>query len=154
MTAEKLQAYLTEHQISGTIISFAHEVRTVEQSHATGDVPLDQIVKSVAFVDEKNTLIVVILLGKDKVDTNKVKHLLNIQRVRVATREEVLEKTGYEAGAVPPIGYDAVFLMDPSVLTKQEVYCGGGSPTTLLKINPQEIVKANHAQSADIKKEK
>ena len=82
----------------------------------------------------------------------KIETILN-KKVRIASNEEVLEKTGYPPGGVPSIGYEATFLIDQRVMEREFVYSGGGSIHSLLKINPIEIQHINKGTIVHIKKD-
>ncbi len=90
--------------------------------------------------------------GEDRVSTSAVAKHLNVERVRIATAEEILEKTGYPCGGTPPFGFVARFLVDPRVMEKPCVYTGGGSQQSLVAIAPEEMLKANGAELAPIRK--
>ena len=68
-------------------------------------------VKSICLISQDN-LIVAIVKGEDRVSIRRVAEALNIAKPRMATPHEILEKTGYPCGGTPPLGFEAVFLID------------------------------------------
>ena len=45
-----------------------------------------------------------------------------------------------------------MILIDPIVMEREIVYTGGGSETSLVKINTEELVRANHGIILRIRK--
>lgn len=103
-------------------------------------------------IDENGNLIIAIVKGKDRASTTKIGEFLNIVPPRIATPEEILEKTGYPCGGVPSFGYSAQFLIDPEVMEMNIVYTGGGSPNSLVKISTATLQNANKCIIAKVRK--
>jgi len=138
--AQRCKEYIESSGIVAEQLSFTHVVRTAADSAAALGIPLQNIVKTVVLW-ANGTIICCILRGADKVDLEKIRKLVGSGNVRIATKEEVLNATGYEVGGVPSIGHGCKTFVDEKVMTLDVVYVGGGSTTTLLKITPAAIVK-------------
>jgi prolyl-tRNA editing enzyme YbaK/EbsC (Cys-tRNA(Pro) deacylase) len=112
------------------------------------------VVKSILLIDSQSEPLLVILLGKDKIDFAKIKKLLNVADVRLATPSEVLKITGYEVGGVPPISiYGVKTFIDKKVACLDEIVCGGGTPEHLMQIRVKEIMdNVEDIKIADIAK--
>ena len=54
----------------------------------------------------------IIVKGEDRVDATRVRKVLGVKKVRIATAEEMLQKTGYPCGGTPSFGYPTRFLID------------------------------------------
>ncbi len=158
----KLKKFISENKIAAEHIHFSASVHTVEEAAREAKASADDFVKSVCTVSKRtdasgvHTLetIIAIILGSDRVKQEKIEKLLQIKKPQIASPQEVLDRTGYPAGGTPPFGYEAIFLMDKNVLQKNTVYAGGGSPQALIRISPEEILRINKAQIADIVKQK
>jgi len=136
-------------KLGGEIINVGKPVKTVEQAvKATGSRP-EQIIKSLLFISEKEGPILVIVDGKSKVDLNKLERMFG--KVRLATPEEVRQITGFEVGAVPPVGVEVKTIVDPKVLENEFVIGGGGSIDKLSKLNPEKIVECQKAEVVDVR---
>jgi len=72
-------------------------------------------------------------------------------KVRLATPEEVRQITGFEVGAVPPVGIKVKTIVDPKVLENEFVIGGGGRIDRLSKLNPEKIVEYQKAIIVDVK---
>ena len=135
-------------KLGGEIINVGKPVKTVEQAvKATGSNP-KQIIKSLLFISEKEPVLVIVD-GESKVDLNKLAKIIG--KVRLATPEEVKQITGFEVGAVPPVGVEVKTIVDPKVLENKSVIGGGGRINRLSKLNPEKIVEHQRAIIVDVK---
>jgi len=149
---EKLKSVMKDEGIEGEHLTFSRSCHSVtEAAEAAGVTPRD-FVKSICMLDGEGRLVVGIVKGEDRASTSRVAKALNAGAVRMATPEEVLEKTGYPCGGTPSFGYPARYLVDPKVVEMEFVYMGGGSETSLVKIRPSEIVKANRGEITRIRR--
>lgn len=87
--------------------------------------------KNICLVDNEGKLIVAIVKGENRASTSKISRQLGIERPRTANPQEILQKTGFICGGVPSFGY---------------------SEKSLIKISPQELLKANQGQIIKIRK--
>lgn len=149
---EKLKAEIKSKGIKAEHLSFSQSCHSVEEAAQTAGANPNDFVKNICLINSKGELIVAIVKGEDKVSTTKVGKALGIDRPRIATPEEILEKTGYPCGGTPSFGYNAKFLVDERVLEKETVFSGGGSEKSLVKIAVKELLKANGGIAADIRK--
>ncbi len=152
MYEEKLKKYIEEKNIQTEHFSFNESCHSVEEAAKVVNCSADDFVKNICMLNEDGSLIVAIIKGEDKASTTRVGEVLNIQRPRMTTLEEILEKTGYPCGGTPSFGYDATFLIDERVMEKEFVYTGGGSENSLLKISTKELLGANGAQVHKIRR--
>jgi len=136
-------------KLGGEIINVGKPVKTVEQAvKATGSNP-KQIIKSLLFISEKEPVLVIVD-GESKVDLNKLAKIIG-GKVRLATPEEVKQITGFEVGAVPPVGVEVKTIVDPKVLEYKFVIGGGGRINRLSKLNPEKIVEHQRAIIVDVR---
>ena len=87
--------------------------------------------------------------GESKVDPNKLAK--NFGKVRLATPEEVKRITGFEVGAMPPVGVEVKTIVDPKILENKFVIGGGGRMDKLSKLNPEKIVEYQKAIIVDVR---
>ena len=136
-------------KLGGETINVGKPVKTVEQAvKATGSNP-KQIIKSLLFISEKEPVLVIVD-GESKVDLNKLAKIIG-GKVRLATPEEVKQITGFEVGAVPPVGVEVKTIVDPKVLENKFVIGGGGRINRLSKLNPEKIVEHQRAIIVDVR---
>ena len=149
---EKLKSLMEAKRIQGEHRVFSQSCHSVAEAAAAVGRTAADIIKNVCMLDEKARFIVAIVKGEDRASTMRVAQALGAQKVRTASPDEVLQRTGYPAGGTPSFGYEALFLIDPKVMEKERVYTGGGSENSLVLIDPREIQRANQGQIVRIRK--
>ena len=143
LNEKDLEKFLEEKNIDFELIEFKESVITSESAaNKTNGI----VIKSILLICDYEPIIC-ILLGKDKIDFEKIKKELNCKEVRLAKAKEVKEISGYDIGAVPPFGHKQKIrtIIDSkvdSLSEDEEIYCGGGSHYHLLKIRKADLMKA------------
>jgi prolyl-tRNA editing enzyme YbaK/EbsC (Cys-tRNA(Pro) deacylase) len=153
LTPVNLQSFMNTHGINGQILPLDAPTPTVEAAaQVLGTLP-ERIVKSILFMVNGEPILT-ITCGQTLVDRRVISEQFGVgrKRVKLATPEEVLSKTGFEVGAMPPFGhhYPLPTLMDPRVLEQEEVFAGGGADHTLLRIKPRIILEATRTRVMDL----
>ncbi len=153
MSVDDLARYLEGKGIPAEIREFDKPVETVRQASEITGVHHRRIIKSLVVMDGEGRAHICIIPGDQRLSLAKVKGALGVERVKLASDEEILRETGYDVGAVPPVGHlkRLRVLMDPSVQRWETVVGGGGSTTALIEISPQEILRATQAEVVDIR---
>lgn len=149
---EKLKKYICDRNILAEQLVFSKTCHSVQEAADAVDATPEDLVKNICMIDCNNNLIVAIVKGEDRVSTSRVGKALNIETPRIAGESEILEKTGFPCGGVPSFGYEATFIIDPRVLEKENIYTGGGSPYSLVRITSQELQRANNGLILRIRK--
>lgn len=149
---EKFKKYLTANKVDAEQQVFENICHSVEEAAAAANASPEDFVKSICMVKNDGTLIVAIVKGEDRASTSRVAKALNIETPKIATPEEIVEKTGYMCGGVPALGYDAIFLIDPKVMETEYVYTGGGSPYSLTRIATKIMHQANNGHIVRVRK--
>jgi prolyl-tRNA editing enzyme YbaK/EbsC (Cys-tRNA(Pro) deacylase) len=149
---QRLQSYLQEQRIQAEHLSFNKTCHSVEEAARAVNASPTDLVKSICLLDSDGQLITAIVKGEDRVSVSRISKTLQRDGIRLATPDEILEKTGYPCGGTPTFGYQALFLIDPRVMEKDFVFAGGGSETSLIKINTEELVRANQGTVLRIRK--
>lgn len=140
---QRLRAYLEEQHIPAEHLSFDQPCHSVAEAARAVNATPEELVKSICLLDSDGQLITAIVKGNDRVSISRIAKALQKDGIRLATPEEILEKTGYPCGGTPSFGYLAMFLIDPKVMEREQVFMGGGSETSLVKIRTTELVRAN-----------
>jgi Cys-tRNA(Pro)/Cys-tRNA(Cys) deacylase len=133
------------------IIEFSEPVKTVEQ--ASRQVDADRIVKSIVMIDSNDEPLLAIVAAKSKISHRKLKDLLGVRDVRLASPDEVLQHSGYPVGAVPPFNNIRRVIVDPRVLNNETAIFGGGDIDRLLEMRTRDVVEVSHAKINDITQE-
>lgn len=140
---QRLQAYIQEQHIQAEHLSFDQPCHSVAEAARAVNASPQELVKNICLVDGDDQLITAIVKGEDRVSVSRIAKALQKDGLRMATPEEILERTGYPCGGTPSFGYQATFLIDPKVMEREVVFTGGGSETSLVKISTEELVRAN-----------
>jgi len=134
-------------------LSFDVSTHSVSEAAEVVHARPDDLVKNICMITPDDRLVVAIVKGEDRVSPANVAQALGLDgKPRLATAEEILERTGYPMGGTPSFGFDALFLMDERIFEKEIVYTGGGSPSALARAAPQELQRANRGLTAYIRK--
>lgn len=135
---------------------FSHEdITTFEQGMQLVKFERDKIVKTLAYkLDE--TIVLVAILGKDRLDYKKLAELLSIKRKQLTMMsKEEIEELGFEIGGVSPIVPDKnveVFL-EQKIRNLDYIYCGMGAKCKTLKISPKDLKILSKGKYVDVAKE-
>jgi len=103
----------------------------------------------VFFADEKPILVVV--PGDKRVDTQLFKNTFGINDLRFATAKEVLDVTGIEIGAVPPVGkaLNLKSYFDESFKQKENVAFNAGKHTISIYMKASDLIKTEEPEFGD-----
>ncbi len=129
-------------------INIHEETYSASKASEVLGVGIENIIKSLLFINENDEPILVIVTGNRRVNQSKLAKMLNFKKLRLARADEVIEHTGYEAGGLPPVGHKKRIrvIIDEEVMNKEFVYGGGGVVNTTLKIKPQDILRLNNGE--------
>lgn len=148
----QLEDYIRSNDIHARLITLDQPTPTVQEAARVLGVSAGEIIKSILFSDHADQVILVIARGTARIDPKKVAAVAGTRRLRLASPEVVLARTGYPAGGTPPIGHAERLpvVMDRGVLKRHSVYGGGGSTNCMLHIAARDIVQLTGAIVADI----
>ncbi|MBI2445871.1 YbaK/EbsC family protein [Candidatus Micrarchaeota archaeon] len=141
----KLQAAIRSLGLRAEHRHFEQSCHSVADAAAAVGAQAEDFVKNVGLADAAGNLVICIVKGEDKVDTVAAARFVGVAKLKKATPELMLEKTGYPVGGTPSFGYagPVQVLVDERVLEKPFVWTGGGSAQALARIAPSELLKAN-----------
>jgi prolyl-tRNA editing enzyme YbaK/EbsC (Cys-tRNA(Pro) deacylase) len=127
---EEIYRNIKEFKLRAQILEFTDTVETVSKAcKLTGEAP-NAIVKTLLTKVENNDYIILIVRGDRRVDNTKLSRYLG-STAKLATPDEVLKVLGVPVGAVSPLLSKVLRfrrLLDPKILEKEYVICGGGGP--------------------------
>jgi len=146
---EKIKKYVEKKSIRVSYLKLDKPFKNVKESSNILNKDPNDFVKSVVF-DDNGKRIITIILGNDRVNFDKLREVVGSDAVFIVKPNEVAKMVGFPAGKVPPFGHNADFLIDSKVLGKKMVYAGAGTDDGLIRISPNEILRANSGKIADI----
>jgi len=103
-------------------------IHSLEQAAEERGQNPEQIVRSILFRISADEFVMVLIAGPQQIDWKALRNYLGQTRLTTASKEEVLQVTGYELGAVPPFGLPRPMriLIDESTFAPKEVSIGSG----------------------------
>lgn len=149
-TVDKLRTFLKNKEVDFRILRFNSKTTTVKEAERALGINRAKIVKTILFVDEKINPILAIVTGNRRVDEKKLARVCGLKSVRKAAPEEVKMFTGYDVGALPPVGHNILTVIDEDVLKNDVVYGGGGDVNSLLEIKTRDLKRLTNAIIAKI----
>jgi Cys-tRNA(Pro)/Cys-tRNA(Cys) deacylase len=150
-TSVDVHNFLLERDIPHELVPVRGRLREPDRMAAVLGLPPDQVGRVVVLEATKGLVAVVLRAGA----------VPDLRRVAVATpspslteldANRIAERTDFLAEAVPPVGLpEGTKVILERALAEQEVlYFAGGEPSTLLKIRPDDLVRATGAKVARV----
>ena len=104
----------------------------------------EQVVRSILFRLEQDRFAMVLMAGAAQVDWRTLRKHLGRSRLTMATEEEVLAVTGYQTGAVSPLGLPQPLpiYIDEGVLAEDEISLGSGVRGMTVILRSADLLKA------------
>ncbi len=136
------------------MVEFNESTRTAQEAAQTIGCEVGQIAKTLIFKTKANSNpVCVIASGKNRVDEKKVARLLG-QEIEKSDADFVVRHTGFAIGGVPPIGYHLEIkpLIDEDLLAYKELWAAAGTPHSVFRILPQDLLKITQGHIVDIRK--
>lgn len=146
-----LLEFIRKNSIPGGILEMRAQTKTAQMAADVLGVSIGSIIKSVVFAAKSGSGVIAIVPGAKRASHEKIEKIV-AETVNTASPEQVLQLTGYKAGAVPPVGTGLRTIIDRDVMKNDLCYAGGGSDQHLLRISPHAIKKAANAEVDDISK--
>jgi len=145
-----VKKYLSENEIRAEHLILNTLCRSSEDAAKAAGTDIKNVVKTILLNCDGET-IACILCGDDRIALKKVKKIIGGKTLKLLNEKEISERTGYRVGGIPPFGYRALFIVDHEVIEREQVYCGGGSDRSLVRIEPQELLRTNKGMVAEIR---
>lgn len=148
-----LEQFMREKEIPGEILYLQVPTPTVESAAAAVGTDPENIIKSILFTINQQPVLA-ITCGPARIERRAIAGYLNVGRkkVKLADPETVVSKSGYQIGGMPPFGHHTPLqtLIDLRVIEKEQVFAGGGSDQTLLRVSPHTILSTTQAHVMDL----
>ncbi|TXJ73913.1 YbaK/EbsC family protein [Streptomyces lavendulae] len=141
-------------EVLGRAWRFPEGTRTAVEAAAAVGCELSQICKSLVFAAD-GVPVLVLMDGASRVDVERVREELGVEKVGRADAQAVREVTGYAIGGVPPFGHrtSTRVLADRSLLAHDVVWAAAGTPYAVFPIEPKELVTHAQATLVDVREQ-
>ena len=100
--------------------------------------------RSILFRIGEDEYLMALVAGPSQISWKALRSYLGQSRLTMASKEEVLEVTGYPIGAVGPFGTARKLrvLVDPSVFAEEEISLGSGIRGTTVILKSADLKRA------------
>jgi len=149
---KQVKEFLEARGIKVTILAFEETTRTSELAAKAIGCEVAQIAKSLVFITDEGTAVLVIASGKSRVDTRKLAEKLGTSEVKIADAKTVKEVTGFPIGGVPPVAHNNPLrtFIDDHLMSFPVVYAAAGTPNAIIGISPKDLKNVTSAEVADV----
>lgn len=133
------------------VLEFNETVETVEKASRLSAQSSDNIIKTILLKIDGDFL-VALARGDRRVDLKKASQLLR-KNVTLAKPNEVIKVLGVEVGAVTPISpkvKQVRVILDPAVLEKEYILCGGGALNKLFRVRTSSLIEYLKPEIMDV----
>ncbi len=120
-----------------------HDILVKSKTDALGYFRIAETAPTLIIKTEADYYALILSGERDKVDFDMLKTLLGCQKIGMANKAEIVTKFNIEPGQVPLIGHNLPCIIDNRIFKHHYVYGGTGDWYYTLKINPEDLVKAN-----------
>ena len=142
---KRVQKILKEFDPKQDVITLQNSARTAIEAASSLGCEIGAIVKSLLFKTEKD-FVLCLVAGDKKASLNKIKKILNMKDVSMASADDVKDITGFTIGGVSPIGNltKTTILIDNSLERFNYLFTAAGHPNCVFKINFKDLNKITH----------
>jgi prolyl-tRNA editing enzyme YbaK/EbsC (Cys-tRNA(Pro) deacylase) len=152
---DKVEKFIRDYNVYGELLKLDRYARTSEDASQATGIPKDHILKTIIVIGSNNTPYAILLPGDKKINYDRLKKILKVRDVRLASFEDVKNITGLEPGEVSPFTEEVkrlTCILDLSAARRDVVVVGGGSHYTLIKTRVSEIIRVLKPIVAEISK--
>ncbi|HEX2025290.1 MAG TPA: YbaK/EbsC family protein [Actinomycetota bacterium] len=155
-TSVDVHNFLLERDVPHELVSLRGRLRSpgrMARIAAVLGLPADQVGKVVTLLGNKD-LIAVLVPSDREPDLRRVAVAARTPSLEELTSAQVTDLTDYFSESVPPAGLPSgtVVIMDRTLAEQEILYFAGGEATTLLKIRPDDLIRASGAKVARVAK--
>ncbi len=147
----RVEKFLKDFDKNQKIIVLNTSARTALEAATSLGCEVGAIVKSLLFKTENNFTLCLVA-GDKKVSLNKIKKILSIKDVSMASADEVKEITGFTIGGVSPIGHlkEISIFMDKSLERFETLYAAAGHPNCVFEISLKNLNRITNSFIKDL----
>lgn len=144
---------LDELDIPYQVLLHAHRARNVEEAAAERGVPARQVVKSLLVRRPDRKHILAMVRGDLRLSLKKLARVVGVKVLEMAPQADVSRITGYQVGAVAPLGLrrgDLPVYVDQHILEESQITISAGRHDAGLELDSEDLIRAVSGLVADI----
>ena len=147
----RVEKFLKDFDKNQKIIVLNSSARTALEAATSLGCEVGAIVKSLVFKTESNFTLCLVA-GDKKASLNKIKKILSIKDVSMASADDVKNFTGYTIGGVSPIGHlnKIYILIDKSLNRFNSLFAAAGHPNCVFEISFTDLIKITNGSIDEI----
>jgi len=152
-SADRVRQALSALGHAAEVREFGATTRTSADAAAAIGCAVAQIAKSLVFrALGSNRAVLVIASGVNRVDEKLLAEALG-DRIGKADATFVRDKTGFAIGGVAPVGHSEkpITFIDQDLLAHKEIWAAAGTPHSVFRLTPQELVTMTSGRVIAIK---
>jgi len=140
---KNIKEILEKNNFSFELIHNDIPIHTAKEGADYFKIDIAQISPTLIIYTDAGFHVLVVSGERGHVNFKEVKQLLKCKNVRMATKDEVKDLTGFPVGNVPMLGIPLPYILDKRLLEFSFVYGGCGKENTTLKVDPNALFKLN-----------
>lgn len=145
---EKVLKLLDEAQVKYELIKLPDNISLDVADHMKfHGRPMKYALATMIYSTEKG-FVAVQRRGDTKVSSKKLREALKVKRLSLAN-EDQLRELGYEAGLVPPVGFEIPLYADQKMLELEEIYYGADNAYGMVS-NPKDLFIISKPNICDV----
>lgn len=144
---------LVETDLDYRVVQFPRP-RSLEESAAAQGIAVGSIIKTLVVRRSEGDYLFVLVPGDRAIDWPKLRAHLGVSRLSLPDAAEAFEVTGYERGAITPLGARRRWpvIADTTVLDLDPISIGAGAHGLVIHVEGRALVTYLDAEQADITK--
>jgi Cys-tRNA(Pro) deacylase len=135
------------------VLEQSHRARNVEGAAAERGVPVRQVVKTLLVRRPDKRHAIVLVRGDQRLSLKKLARLVEVKTLEMAPEADVPRITGYQIGAVAPLGLrrsDVPIYVDHHILEEPRVSISAGRHDTGLELSSEDLISAVSGRVVEI----
>jgi Cys-tRNA(Pro)/Cys-tRNA(Cys) deacylase len=144
---------LDELGIAYQVLLHEHKAKNVEQAAAERGVSTEQVVKTLLVRRANGRHVIALVRGDQRLSLKKLARLVGDKALEMAPAEDVPRITGYQIGAVAPLGLrrsDVPIYVDRHIVDEARVSISAGRHDAGLELATEDLIRAVGGQVVDL----
>ena len=144
---------LDEQGIAYQVLLHDRRAMNVEEAAAERGVSIRQVVKTLLVRRPDHKHLIALVRGDRRLSLKKLARIAGVKRLEMAPGADVPRITGYQIGAVAPVGLrrtDVPIYVDEHILEEPRVSISAGRHDAGLELATADLIRVTKGQVADI----
>lgn len=152
MVDTEVTEFLDGRGVDYRVLAHEDDAFTSREAAALRDVPLEEMVKAMVFLDDSRKIVIAAVTADRKVDLASLKEAASIESLKFADESDIVEELGYEVGAIPPFvpGRNVPIFVDGEILRNETVNFSSGMPDAGIEVERDVFVEILDSFPVDV----